>query len=191
MKSLRTRRLAILTILSALCLGIQLTPRLPNVEFTSLLVFLVGAFFGVILGSLLGTVVMLVNGFFSLYGFAGLMLPFQIVGMIVVGVVGGWYGRTKKGIITLSSAGETAVLGASLTLFYDIITNFGVAISSMLAGMPLLPAFLIAIIYGAPFSLVHVASNFLVFLGAYFPLGRALQEFCGGENVWKRESLSM
>ncbi len=189
MRSLQTRRVALLTIISALCIGIQLTPRPPNVEFTSLLVFLVGAFFGLLIGSVLGTTVMLVNGFLSPWGFAGLMLPFQIAGMFIVGIVGGVYGQTKKGIYTLSSCVETATLGAFLTLIYDVITNFGVAVSYMLLGMPVLPAFISAIISGAPFSLIHVVSNFLVFLVAFFPLTRALQEFFGGENVWRKRSL--
>ncbi len=191
MGSPQTRRLALLTILSALCIAIQLTPRPPNVELTSLLVFFVGAFFGVVLGGLLGASVMLVNGFLSPWGFAGLMLPFQITGMVLVGIVGGLYGRAKKGVYNLSSCGETAVLGAFLTLIYDLITNFGVAVSYMLLGVPLLPAFVTALVSGAPFSLIHVVSNFFVFLVAFFPLTRVLQELFGGERIWKRDSLPM
>jgi hypothetical protein len=189
MKPIQTRRLSLLIILSALCICIQLTPRPPNVEFTSLLVFLVGVFFGFLVGSALGATVMLINGFLSPWGFAGLMLPFQIAGMFIVGIVGGVYGRTKKGIYTLSSCGETATLGAFLTLVYDVITNFGVAVSYMLLGMPVLPAFISVMISGAFFSLIHVVSNFFVFLVAFFPLTRALQEFFGGENVWRKGSL--
>lgn len=189
MEQLNTRRLALLTILSALCIGIQLSPRPANVEFTSLLIFLVGVFFDVLAGSILGATVMLINGFLSPWGFAGLMLPFQIVGMVIVGVVGGVYGRTKKGVYTLSSCAEAAALGAFLTLVYDVITNFGVAVSYMLLGMPLLVAFVGAMISGALFSAVHVGSNFFVFLAAFFPLTRALQEFFGGEKIWRKESL--
>jgi len=191
MEPLTTRRLALLATLSALCMGIQLTPRPPNVEFTSLIVFLVGASSGAVLGGSLATIVMLVNGFLSPWGFAGLMLPFQIVGMVIVGVVGGLYGRTKKGIYALSSCGETAVLGAFLTLVYDIITNFGVAVWYMLPGMSMLPVFISVIVSGAIFSLVHVVSNFLVFLVAFFPLTRALQKFSGGERIWRKDTLPM
>jgi len=191
MESLPTRRVALLTILSALCIGIQLTPRPPNVEFTSLLVFLVGVFFGAFIGSMLGATAMFINGFLSPWGFAGLNIPFQIAGMVIVGVVGGLYGRTKKGTYTLSSCGETAVLGAFLTLVYDIITNIGVALGYTLLGMPFLPAFISAIVFGVPFSLIHIVSNFFVFLLAFFPLTRILQEFFGGESVWRKGSLYM
>jgi hypothetical protein len=190
-KSLQTRHVALLAILSALCIGIQLTPRPPNIEFTSLLVFLVGAFFGAVIGGALGAIIMVINGFLSPWGFAGLMLPFQMTGMFFVGIVGGVYGRTKKGNYSLGSCGETAILGAFLTLVYDIITNFGVAVSYMLLGMPTLPAFIGALVSGAPFSLVHVISNFFVFLAAFFPLTKVLHGYFRGENAWRKESLPM
>jgi len=188
---LQTRHLALLTILSALCVGIQLAPRPPNVEFTSLLVFLIGAFFGVYSGSLLGGVVMFVNGFLSSWGFAGFMMPFQIAGMVLVGFGGGWYGKSKKAEYRSSSSVETAVLGALLTLIYDLITNFGVAAEHMLVGIPVFPAIVVALVSGAPFSLVHVLSNFFVFLAGFFPLTRVLQKFVGGENIWKKDFLRM
>jgi hypothetical protein len=184
-----TRQLVLLSTLAALCIGIQLTPRPPNVEFTSLVVFLVGAIFGISLGVTLGTLVMFINAFFSPWGFAGLMLPFQVIGMMVVGIGGGLYGRTKNGLYEARSCIEAAILGAFLTLVYDVITNFGVAVSLMLVGMPLLLAFISAMISGAPFSVIHVASNFFVFLLIFFPLTSTLQKLLGGEKTWKKEPL--
>lgn len=189
MEKLRTPELALLTTLSALCIGIQLTPRPPNVEFTSLIVFLVGALFGGLIAGSLGTIVMFINGFLSPWGFAGLVLPFQIAGMVIVGVAGGLYGKSRKGTFTLGSCGETAVLGAFLTIVYDVITNFGVAVSYMLLGMPPLPAFVIAIVSGIFFSLIHVISNFFVFLIAFFPLTRALQQFLANRSIRNEDSL--
>lgn len=192
MKRLTTRRLTLLTILSALCISIQLTPRpIPNVELTSLLVFLVGVFFGILVGSAVGTVVMFINGFLSSWGFAGLMLPFQIAGMITIGAVGGLYGQSKKINATLVSFGEAAILGAFLTLVFDIITNLGFAILLVFAGTPVLPAVVTAVVSGVPFLLVHVTSNFFIFLIAFLPLVKILQEFFGGENAWKRDSSPM
>ena len=189
MRSLPTRQLVLLIILAALCVGIQLTPRPPNVEFTSLVVFLVGAVFGTSFGATLGIVVMFINGFFSPYGFAGLMLPFQVTGMVIVGIAGGLYGRTRDGLYDTRSCIETAVLGAFLTLVYDIITNFGVAVSYMLIGMPILLAFINAIISGALFSVVHVVSNTAVFGLTFFPITNALQRLLGGGKTWKKEPL--
>jgi len=184
-----TRQLVLLSTLAALCIGIQLTPRFPNVEFTSLIVFLVGAIFGISSGVALGILVMFINAFFSPWGFAGLMLPFQVTGMMVVGIGGGLYGRTKNGLYDASSCIEAAILGASLTLVYDVITNFGVAVSLMLVGMPLLLAFISAIISGALFSLIHIVSNTAVFGLIFLPLTNTLQKLLGGEKTWKKEPL--
>ncbi len=191
MQALTTRRLALLTMVSALCLVVQLIPRPPNVEFTSLIVFIVGASWGITFGGLVATVVMFVNGFLSPYGFAGLLIPFQIAGMVIVGVTGGLYSRAKKSTYSLSHSMETAVLGAFLTLVYDLITNLGwVAVEQMLFGVPMLPAFISAIVFGAPFSAAHVVWNFWVFLAVFFPLMRALQKLSGGEKIW-RENASL
>jgi len=189
MRLLPTRHLVLLIVLSALCVGIQLTPRPPNVEFTSLVVFLVGAIFGISFGATLGILVMFINGFFSPWGFAGLMLPFQVTGMVIVGVGGGLYRRTRVGLYDSASCIEAAVLGAFLTLIYDIITNFGVAVSYMLIGMPISLAFVNAVISGALFSVIHVVSNTFVFGLTFFPLTNVLQKLIGGEKTWKKEPL--
>jgi hypothetical protein len=190
MKALASRPLAVLTILSALCLAIQLTPRpLPNVEFTSLLVFIVGSFFGGFIGCILGALVMLANGFLSPWGLAGLMLPFQILGMGLVGIAGGLYGKTRKNSVGANSIAETGILGAFLTLTYDVITNFGVSVSLMLTGVDPLPAMITALISGAPFALIHVGSNLLIFSATFFPLTRAMEELIGGETEWRNEPL--
>ena len=183
-----TRQLVLLFVLSALCVGIQLTPRPPNIEFTSLVVFLVGALFGSSFGATLGILVMLINGFFSPWGFAGLMMPFQITGMGLVGIGGGIYKRARSGCYDSRSMIETAIVGAFLTLIYDIITNFGVALAHMLVGTPILISFVSAIISGAIFSLLHISSNIFVFGLTFFPLTRILQNLQGGGKNWREDS---
>ncbi len=175
-------RTATLTILAALCLGIQLLPRPPNVEFTSLIVFFVGASFGILIGSTLGAAVMVINGFYSSWGFAGLLMPFQIAGMALIGVVGGLYGGTKKGAYARNVTAEAAVLGAFLTLVYDLVTSFGFVVSYMT--LPILPAFVATIVSGAVFSAVHVVSNFFVFGLTFYPLMKVTKELLGGEKAW-------
>lgn len=189
MSLLSTRQLVLLVILTAMCVAIQLTPRPPNVEFTSLIVFLVGAVFGIVFGVTLGALAMLINGFLSPWGFSGLLLPFQVVGMVIVGISGGLYRRSNAGPYNAGSCVETAILGAFLALVYDIITNFGIAISFMLTGTPLPLAFVSAIISGALFSLIHVVSNTVVFGTAFVPLTNTLQRFLGGARTWKKEPL--
>jgi hypothetical protein len=165
---------ALIGVLTALCLTIQLAPRLPNVEFTSLLTFIVGFVFGLLTGVLFGSFVMFVNGFFSPWGFAGLNMPFQMVGMGIAGLAGGLYRRYVQSFNSTELCVEVAVFGAVLTVLYDLITNFGVAVSYMIIGMNPTLAVLTAVAYGAPFSLIHVVSNIAVFGIAFFPLIRAL-----------------
>lgn len=184
-----TRQITMLSIVAALCIGIQLTPRPPNVEFTSLIVFLVGAIFGIPIATGLGALVMFINGLFSPWGFAGLMIPFQVIGMAIVGVGGGLYRRKREGSYDINSCTEAAILGAFLTLVYDVITNFGVAVSYTLLGMPILLAFINTIVSGALFSLIHIISNTTVFALIFFPISNALQKLLGGENTWKKGPL--
>lgn len=162
-----------LSVLTASCISIQLTPRPPNVEFTSLICFTVGAVFGCKAGSSLGAMVMLVNGFLSPYGFAGMLMPFQMAGMALMGFVGGVYGKSlRDGLSTRSISAEAAVLGAFFTLIYDIITN--AACAPWYGGDVIL-----ALIAGTWFTAVHVASNAVAFGLALAPLLRALKRLTG------------
>ena len=179
----KPRQIALLSVLTALCLGIQLAPRPPNVEFTSLFTFVTGFAFGMFTGVLFGSFIMFVNGFFSPWGFSGPNMPFQIVGMALIGLVGGLY---KKYSSTCNSADfvfEVAVLGAFLTVIYDLITNLGVALQFTVAGTPFTWATVSALAYGAPFSIIHVISNSAVFGAVFFPLIRALNHAIMVKNL--------
>lgn len=178
MVNLNTRQITIISILTALCLGIQLTPRLPNIEFTSLLTFLTGFMFGAKFGIFLGGLVMLINGFLSPWGFAGVILPFQVLGMAIIGFVGGIYKQTFKDIdFSLERLLEIALLGAFLTLLYDFITNLGHA---LLFG----PNLIAVLITGAFFTFIHVLSNTLLFTSTFIPLVEVISKFLGGDGKW-------
>lgn len=172
-----SRTIALMGVFTALCLAIQLSPRPPNVEFTSFFTFTMGFMFGSIVGGVFGGFVMFVNGFFSPWGFAGLNMPFQIVGMAVIGLAGGLYKGYMRSCSSTSFLIEVGILGAFLTEFYDLLTNFGVAVSYMIAGTNSTIAIITALAYGTPFSLIHVASNVLVFGAIFFPLIKILNMF--------------
>lgn len=177
------RKMALIGILTALCLAIQLSPRPPNVEFTSLFTFVLGFMSGSLMGILFGSFVMFVNGFFSPWGFAGPNMPFQIVGMAIVGLTGGLYRRYLQSYNSAKFYVEVAVLGAFLTVVYDLITNFGVALSYMIAGTHPTLAVITALGYGAPFSLIHVFSNIAVFGIVFFPVIKALNNIVMVKNL--------
>ncbi len=179
--------MALLSVLTAVSLGIQLAPRPPNVEFTSLFTFLVGILYGSLVGGFFGGFVMFVNGFLSPWGFAGFMMPFQMLGMAIAGVVGGIYKRYVVGVHSARVCTEVAVLGAFLTLLYDIITNVGVAVPPTLSGVPWHISLISAFSMGAPFSLVHIVSNIALFGSGFIPLIKALQRVPGGEALWSEK----
>ena len=169
-----TQRLALLSVLTALCLGIQLLPRPMNLEFTSLIAFATGMVFGGLYGASLGILVMLANGFLSPYGFAGVVLPFQIIGMGSVGLAGGLYTRMTDKATKAGAFAETAVLGAFLTFIYDVLTNVGTAVFLTLSGMSFHEAMIMALVLGAVPAAIHVAWNTALFGMVTVPLVSAM-----------------
>ena len=188
----KPKQLALFIILTSLCLAIQLTPRPPNVEFTSLFTFLVGVLWGVVVGVVFGAFVMFVNAFLSPWGYAGLNMPFQVVGIAIIGIVGGLYGRFTIEEDFVRRGYETAILGAFSTLIYDLITNFGVAFSYILAGVDPALAVFTSLSAGAIFSLIHIGSNVVVFGALSTPLLLTFRKLIGGEvsRYWKKEPFS-
>ena len=163
-QSWNTRRLSLLSVLAALCLALQLSPRPPNVEFTSFFTFVIGLAYGVLVGSAFGCFVMFVNGFLSPYGFAGINLPFQMIGMAIPGIIGGVYGRRMpEEFAATSFCLETAVMGALSALVFDLVTNVGVGLWYVLSGMDFALAVFTAVAYGTFFSIIHIVSNTAVF----------------------------
>jgi hypothetical protein len=170
------RAIALVSVLTALCLAIQLCPRPPNVEFTSLFAFVLGFVFSPFVGIFFGGFVMFVNGFFSPWGFAGLVMPFQIVGMGLVGLAGGLFRKYSNSGRSAGFYVEVAVFGAFLTVVYDAITNLGVAVFYMIGGTQPTLAIAAALAYGTPFSLIHVFSNIAVFGIVFSPLIKVLDD---------------
>jgi len=182
------QKTALLTVLVSVGLVIQLLPRPPNVEFTSFFSFIVGVIFGWRTGVICGGFIMFVNAFLSPWGFAGLNMPFQMLGMTIAGMAGGIYRRYLPNLVQIRFFAEAAILGAFIGLVFSIITNVGVAFSFIIGGMPPPLALFSALAWGAPFILIHVVSNTVVFGVLFIPLMNALNKFIGGAGVWlKRE----
>jgi len=175
-----TRQLAVFIVLASLCVAIQLSPRIGNVEFTSIITFTMGVFFGGFIGGIFGGTVMFINGFLSPWGVAGFIMPFQLVGMVIVGVAGGVYRRYGVEKNPRRLLLESAILGAFLTLIYDVITNSGVAIQAIInSGVPIQAqsVFLTIFLFGIPMSVLHVVSNIALFGFAFPPLTKAIHKF--------------
>jgi len=138
--------------------------------------------FGAAFGASLGALTMFINGFLSPWGVAGIIMPYQMAGMALIGFMGGVYRRVlgknsteikdPPKILSL----EVSFLAAFLTLVYDVITNIGWALPS---NTPIIAA----LISGAWLTAVHVVSNTLFFGGTFFILVRIIGNFIG-ENIW-------
>ena len=179
MRCMNSKRLALLTALTALCVGIQLAPRPPNIEFTSLICFLSGFLFGAVLGASLGAMTMFINGFLSPWGVAGPIMYFQITGMALVGAAGGIYRKflDKNSLKRATITFEVAILAAFLTLIYDVITNVGHAFLFNIN-------IIVALVTGVWLMIVHVASNVVLFGAAFFDLVKTVSKLLG-ESVWE------
>ena len=188
---MQTRQLTLLSMLTALCIGIQLTPRPPNIEFTSFISFTAGVILGSWAGGFVGALTMLINGFLSPWGNAGVNMPFQVAGMALAGVLGGVYKMLSPS--RLNSKGfclETAVMGALVAFVYDLVTNLGFGLQLVFSGMDPTLGLLLPIAYGSFFSLIHVVSNVVVFGALYLPFADALNHLNVGGLSWlKRERL--
>jgi len=174
-----TQRLALLSVLAALCIGVQLMARPMNLEFTSLIAFVTGMIFGSLYGGLLGSLVMFANGFLSPYGFAGVVMPFQIAGMGLIGIVGGLYAKTANGRLSAGGFAEAAVLGAFLTFVYDVVTNVGTAVFLTLSGLSFSNALAAALISGVVPLIIHVGWNTALFGALTVPLVNAMHKMLG------------
>ncbi len=175
---MRCKHVALLTVMASLCVGFQLTPRPPNVEFTSLICFLTGFLFGAFFGVSLGALTMFINGFLSPWGFAGIIMPFQILGMALMGFIGGVYRKSigENPSVHWSSNLEASFLAAFLTLMYDIITSVGYAVFFNVD-------IIVALVAGTWFTIVHVVSNTALFGTAFFGLVKIVGNLLG-ENAW-------
>ncbi len=177
-----TRKIALLSLLFAVCTALQLVPRPPGLEFTSLITFATGVVFGSVFGASLGVFVMSVNAFLSPWGFASLNMFFQMLGMAIIGAVGGFYkidkGRSARFFV------ETAILGAFLTFIYQMIVNGGYAIylSLFLSHISVLDALVLVQVTGIIFTVTQVSTNTIIFGVGAIPLINSIRKVVGGEN---------
>ncbi|MFX0199942.1 MAG: ECF transporter S component [Candidatus Hodarchaeota archaeon] len=154
---------ALIAILAALAIGGNYAlSAIPNVELSSVMVFLSGFLFGPLIGILTGLIAMTI---YQLWNPWGAFLPpigFAVIGCTMfIGLVGGILGRNfqlsaTRGKIPLRWYLWPAFFGVTITLFYDLVTNL---VYSITFGIP----FVIAFITGLPFMVLHMVTNSFLF----------------------------
>jgi len=152
--------LAVTAVLVALGVTLGLLfVAVPNVEGISAVSFFSGAILAAGGGALVGAVSM---GLFSILNPLGpAAFPVflaQVLGMAIMGCSGALWVKQVR------SPGRAALLagifGGVLTFLYDVLTNYGFAVTMGRWGDPL--PFIAA---GIPLSAMHIVSNVLIFAG--------------------------
>lgn len=153
----RSSRVALAGLFVALTLGVDLiTAPLPNVELLSLTLFLGGAATGPAVGFAIGIAAELIHSFLNPLGPAfPLVLLAQLLGMGTVGLVGGLLGARVARLRRGPAIGALAILGFSLTTFFDLLTNAALGIH--------LGSLWLTLAGGIPFAIAHIVSNTLLF----------------------------
>lgn len=175
-------RIALSAILAAMAIGGNYALALvPNVELSSVMVFLSGFLFGASIGAFVGLISMTV---YQLWNPWGAFIPpiglAVITSTIFIGIVGGILGR-KLTLNTKKPSGWIiwpAVFGVLTTIFFDLVTTFAYCLTF---GIP----YMIALIMGLPFMIIHILSNGILFGLLILPLSRVARQLNIGQEQFR------
>lgn len=157
----RSWTVALVAILAATGLGGNyVLSGAPNVELSSVMVFLSGFLFGTPIGALVGLVTMTIYQLWNPWGAFIPPIGLAVIGCTTfTGIVGGMVGRNNylsrnvdKKWLTFSAA----LFGVITTLFFDLVTNFAFSIT-------INQSYVIILWFGLPFMLLHIISNGILF----------------------------
>ncbi len=172
-----TRKMTLTAGLIALAVSVNyLLASIPNVELMTALIFVTGALLGWKYGLAAG---LIAEGLFSIFNpFGPAPLPvfmFQVLGMMVAGLVGGMVSPVWLQKSTVSSPvryGLLGGLGALLSLQFDLMTTLGTALAMGFSGT----GFIGLLTIGMVFYAIHVISNAIIFAVLVPVLVRVMQE---------------
>lgn len=154
---LLTRMAAFIAV--AVVLGYLLT-AIPNVELVTATCFAAGYCLGPASGAAVGAAAeFLFAGFHPMGSSVGLLLLAQMLGMTLVGFAGGRIAGFLAAPQSLASRRILFLVGAFVTLVFDLLTNLAFPLQ---AGFSFSQT-LVALAAGAGFAAVHIGSNCLIF----------------------------
>jgi uncharacterized membrane protein len=154
-------KIAATATLTALCVALNYALiGVPNVSLMDFIVFMGGFYFGWKVGVSVGVLSWAMYGALNPFGFVPQIWIATMFSEAVFGLIGGLLGRSMADI----NLGEYGLrlnvlfgaVGFLTTLFYDLATNL---VYSSSFGIPIM----VALIFGAPFTILHEASNALIF----------------------------
>jgi hypothetical protein len=161
----RSTKVSMVAMLSATSIALSYALYwLPNIELTSLMIFLSGFALGSRNGIVVGLITELVFSNFNPLGPAPpAILLAQVCCMMLIGAVGGVAARfSDQGSTRFRSSLKMGAIGLYLTLLYDLVTDLGFALSFPV-GNDLVLTYVTYLVLGSPFMIVHVFSNTLLF----------------------------
>jgi hypothetical protein len=176
-----SRRAALVGIYAALVLvaGYALV-YIPNVELVTTLLFVGGYCFGAVVGSLIAVVVSIIFSYFNPLGASPLFLfLFQIFFYPCLAILGGAIGRVRRRrqfTIDAQTALGLGMLGFCITLVFDIGSTFAMYLPIVNGNWPAVWPYWFT---GIPFSIVHLASNPLIFALLLPVIANAILEYYG------------
>jgi len=165
----RSRWVSIASIMSALALvGAYVLVGVPNVELASVVIFATAYTFGFGMALWCTAIVGIVFGTLNPWGILLPIIPAQMAGWLVTSATGAIMRRSRGSPGSLlSRRAQYALAGAFTTVCFDLLTNLAWA---LVWGLP----FVVVIITGLVFMLVHVTSNTLLFGLIVEPLHQAI-----------------
>jgi LytS/YehU family sensor histidine kinase len=182
--SMNSKQLAIISILVALSIGTNYAMfSLYNVKLMDFIVFVGGFCFGPFVGVFIGVVSWMVYGTLNPLGFS---LPIWLSTMFsepIYGIVGALvrrslsrndFGKYKKE--RADACLFFGVLGMSLAVVYDVITNI---VFGYVSGWNVVFALIVGFV---PFGFVHMMSNAFFFGFGCVPAINAIMKVVGGET---------
>ncbi len=168
----KSRWVAITAIMSALALvGNYVLVVIPNVELGSGVLFVTSFLFGFETAVWCVFIVSIIYAFFNPWGpfIPGIWIT-QLIGWIFLVITGAMMGKNNGKVLwSREKVGELAVVGFIATLFFDLITTVGYSWSFSIP-------YMVAVITGLPFIILHVTSNTIIFPAIVPRLDRALKE---------------
>lgn len=177
-------KVALIAVFTALSLGTNYAMiDIPNVKLMDAFVFVAAFLFGLEVGLGSAVSIWIIYGFINPYGQASFsLLFFLIAGECFYAVSGALLSRASVARDLINNArpyGSVSVvfglIGFQATFAYDVLTNFG---SYVFTTSTLYQAFIVGMITGVPFAILHEASN-LVFFATVVPLAIAASKRAG------------
>jgi len=176
---MNTLRVSIVATLVALCVATNYAlVGVHQVKAMDFIVFVGGFCFGPVAGAFMGILSWAVYGVINPYGFVPQVWLATMFSETIYGLLGGFLGKnlalTNFDDERLKLSVFFGTMGFILTLIYDLITT---VVYASTYGIPLIAA----IVFGAPFTILHQVSNAAIFGAVSIPVIAGLKKLSGGQ----------